>query len=164
MSSTDNTSRITGKVKWFNSKAGYGFITVCEGELVDKDVFVHYSSIKADSSQYKYLTQGEYVDFTLTKPANEKHEYHAVEVTGVKGGLIMCETRRLSSIALKSGDSEAVAESPVEDVNETSRASSAPRKFKTREPKESKESDGFTTVKRSRPPVKKTGPPAVARR
>lgn len=97
MSST--SSPITGKVKWFNSKAGYGFITACEGEHIDKDIFVHFSSIKADSSHYKYLTQGEYVDFVLTKPANEKHEYHAVDVTGVKGGLIMCETRRLSVIS-----------------------------------------------------------------
>ena len=160
MSSTDSTSRITGKVKWFNSKAGYGFITVCEGELLDKDVFVHYSSIKADSSHYKYLTQGEYVDFTLTKPANEKHEYHAVEVTGVKGGLIMCETRRLSSIASKTGDSEVVDESPVVDTTEKPKAPSATRKLKTREPKEGKDSDGFTTVKRSRGPPKRSGPPA----
>jgi len=100
MSST--STPITGKVKWFNSKAGYGFITACDGEYVDKDIFVHYSSIKADSAHYKYLTQGEYVDFVLTKPANEKHEYHAVEVTGVKGGLIMCETRRLSALSSRS--------------------------------------------------------------
>lgn len=96
---SSSSSPITGKVKWFNSKAGYGFITACEGEYADKDIFVHFSSITADSSHYKYLTQGEYVDFVLTKPANEKHEYHAVNVTGVKGGLIMCETRRLSSIS-----------------------------------------------------------------
>ena len=99
---SSSSSPITGKVKWFNSKAGYGFITACEGEHVDKDIFVHFSSIKSDSVHYKYLTQGEYVDFVLTKPANEKHEYHAVNVTGVKGGLIMCETRRLSTISSRS--------------------------------------------------------------
>lgn len=143
------TTRITGKVKWFNSKAGYGFITACEGELVDKDIFVHYSSIKADSSHYKYLTQGEYVDFSLTKPANEKHEYHAVDVTGVKGGLILCETRRLSALSSRPVDDEpAVVESaPAEPVRKPRAKSAPPLK-----PNPVAETEGFT-------PVKKRGPP-----
>jgi CspA family cold shock protein len=90
------TDHITGQVKWFNTKAGYGFITVCEGEHSGKDIFVHYSSIKVVNSQYRYLVQGEYVDFCIVKPENDKYEYHAVDVSGVKGGLIMCETRRAS--------------------------------------------------------------------
>lgn len=85
----------TGRVKWFNNKAGYGFITVCDGEHAGKDIFVHYSAISSEnSSQYKYLVQGEYVDFSITKPENSDHEYHAVAVSGVKGGNLMCETRR----------------------------------------------------------------------
>ena len=35
---------MTGKVKWFDQKKGYGFITTDEGE----DIFVHYSSIQAE--------------------------------------------------------------------------------------------------------------------
>ena len=38
-----------GKVKWFDRKKGYGFITTEEG----KDVYVHYSGIQADG--FKYL-------------------------------------------------------------------------------------------------------------
>ena len=97
-----SAARITGRVKWFNSKAGYGFITASEGDFVGKDIFVHFSSIKSDASHYKYLTQGEYVDFSLTKPSNEKHEFHAVEVSGVKGGPILCETRRSNVVASRS--------------------------------------------------------------
>jgi len=35
-------ARLVGMVKWFNNKAGYGFITACEGEQKGKDIFVHY--------------------------------------------------------------------------------------------------------------------------
>ena len=48
-----------GKVKWFNSKKGFGFIEQQEG----KDVFVHYSSISMDG--YKTLSEGEYVIFDI---------------------------------------------------------------------------------------------------
>jgi CspA family cold shock protein len=88
------SDRLTGRVKWFNSKAGYGFLTVFGGEHADKDIFVHYSSIRVKNSQYKYLVQGEYVEFTLVKSDNEKHEYHAADVYGIQGGMIMCETQR----------------------------------------------------------------------
>ena len=92
---SDNMStRYTGQVKWFNNKAGFGFVTSCEGEFKDKDVFVHYSAINVPDDQYKYLVQGEYVDFELSKSEKSTHEYHAVNISGVKGGSLMCETRR----------------------------------------------------------------------
>lgn len=85
--------RVTGRVKWFNNASGFGFITVCDGDHVNKDIFVHYSSIQVQNeNQYKYLVQGEYVDFEIVKPENGMHEYHAVNVSGVKGGALMCET------------------------------------------------------------------------
>lgn len=93
MSSTDSI-RFTGQVKWFNNKAGFGFVTACDGAVKEKDVFVHYSSIKVPDDQYKYLVQGEYVDFDLSKSDKSTHEFHAVNVSGVKGGSLMCETRR----------------------------------------------------------------------
>lgn len=100
MSDTQETShaiRLTGQVKWFNTKAGFGFITVCDSaEHSGKDIFVHYKSIKVENSQYRYLVQGEYVEFLLVKPESDKYEFHAVDVTGIKGGAIMCETRRAS--------------------------------------------------------------------
>jgi CspA family cold shock protein len=96
--------RLTGTVKWFNNKAGFGFITVCEdGEYEGKDIFVHYSSIRVSNSQYKYLVQGEYVDFTLVKANTDTHEFQAMNVCGVKGGPIMCETRRSSNTFANGG-------------------------------------------------------------
>ena len=88
-----DTERYTGRVKWFNNKAGYGFITVTDGSKAGSDIFVHHSSIKIDTEQYKYLVQGEYVDFNLTEVTSTSHEYQAGDVSGIKGGKLMCETR-----------------------------------------------------------------------
>lgn len=100
MSSTQEVSetlplRVVGQVKWFNNKAGYGFITVSDGEHVNKDIFTHFSTIHvSNDQQYKYLVQGEYVEFDIIKSNNEAHEYQATNISGIKGGLLMCETRR----------------------------------------------------------------------
>lgn len=51
-----------GKVKWFNSKKGYGFIKANDG---DQDIFVHYTSIKGEG--FKSLAEGEDVQFELTQ-------------------------------------------------------------------------------------------------
>lgn len=97
MSTTEQVSqpqRLLGQVKWFNNKAGYGFITVSDGEQAGKDIFTHFSSIGvSNAQQYKYLVQGEYVEFVLGKSTVEGHEFQAVEVSGVKNGKLMCETR-----------------------------------------------------------------------
>ena len=90
-----STDRLIGQVKWFNNKTGYGFITIIDGEHTGKDIFTHYSSIRVNDtgSQYKYLVQGEYVELLLIKPENGKYEFLANDVSGIKGGTIMCETR-----------------------------------------------------------------------
>ena len=95
MSSSDSSSseKFTGRVKWFNNKAGYGFVTVTDGSKSGSDVFIHHSAIKVDAEQYKYLVQGEYVEFTLSTVEGGKHEFQAAEVCGIKGGKLMCETR-----------------------------------------------------------------------
>ena len=84
---------LIGRVKWFNTKAGYGFITVTDGDQAGTDVFVHHSDINVVNQQYKYLVQGEYVEFYLTKVESEKYEWQASNVSGIKGGKLMCETR-----------------------------------------------------------------------
>ena len=90
------TVRSTGRVKWFNNKAGYGFITVTDGEKNGTDVFVHHTSVVVGSPQYTYLVQGEYVELELIPTEKESYEFQAGKVTGVHGGLLMCETRRES--------------------------------------------------------------------
>ena len=64
------------------------------GDRKEEDVFAHHSGITVDSEQYKYLVQGEYVEFTLVKSENDKHENQATDITGIMSGPILCETRR----------------------------------------------------------------------
>ena len=99
MSSSTHTM---GSVKWFNNKAGYGFITCIEGDLLNKDIFVHHSAIVVGSDQFRFLVQGEFVHFDLVKvEGDEKHEFQAKSVTGINGGKLMCENQRL-----KQGDKQ----------------------------------------------------------
>jgi cold shock CspA family protein len=82
----------TGRVKWFNIKAGYGFATITDGPESGTDVFVHHSSIQVKKEQYRYLVQGEYVQFYLTMMEEGPHKYQTRDVVGVGGGPLMCET------------------------------------------------------------------------
>jgi len=50
-----------GRVKWFNTQKGYGFIEVENG----KDVFVHYSEIQEEG--FKTLEEGQAVEFDIVE-------------------------------------------------------------------------------------------------
>jgi CspA family cold shock protein len=130
--STNNVStsseRFTGRVKWFNNKAGYGFITVTDGSKSGTDIFVHHSSIKVDDEQYKYLVQGEYVNFNLLDTVTDSHEYQAGDVCGIKGGKLMCETRHESRVARYQYKSSKTDDEEVEHPVKMPRQVSAPKK------------------------------------
>ena len=54
----------TGKVKWFDSTKGFGFITPDDGS---KDVFAHHTAIQGDG--YKSLSENQEVTFDVTQGA-----------------------------------------------------------------------------------------------
>ena len=66
------SERIVGKLKWFDAKKGYGFITPEDGS---KDVFVHRSAVeKAGLSQ---LSEGQDISF---EKSNNKGKTSAVNL------------------------------------------------------------------------------------
>tara|TARA_B100001123_G_scaffold401752_1_gene488791 strand:+ start:303 stop:773 length:471 start_codon:yes stop_codon:yes gene_type:complete len=91
--SENSSNQYIGKVKWFNNKAGFGFVTALDGDKKNEDIFVHHSAIHVSNEQYKYLVQGEYVTFETQKSENAEHPYQASNVRGVYGNELMCETR-----------------------------------------------------------------------
>lgn len=99
LKATTPEERLIGRVKWFNNKAGYGFITVTDGSQTGADVFVHHTCIGVSSQQYKYLVQGEYIEFSISATQNSTHDFQASNVCGIKGGKLMCETRNEFKVA-----------------------------------------------------------------
>ena len=63
-----------GKVKWFDSKKGFGFLLDPEG----KDVFVHYTAIEGDG--FRTLRRGEEVEFEVIEDEKGKHAKKVVRV------------------------------------------------------------------------------------
>ena len=56
----------TGKVKWFDSKIGYGFIT---DEKSKKDIFLHISSLQ--KSKLRVLKEDQKLEFDVKEQENK---------------------------------------------------------------------------------------------
>ena len=80
-------SVLTGKVKWFNSTKGFGFITPDDGS---EDIFVHQTSIKAEG--FRSLDEGEAVEYTIETSAEGRTK--ALNVTGPGGSFVKGAARR----------------------------------------------------------------------
>ena len=51
----------SGRVKWFNSKKGYGFITLVDDN--QKDVFLHVSAL--EKSKFRILKENQKIQFEI---------------------------------------------------------------------------------------------------
>ena len=56
----------SGKVKWFNSKKGYGFITDDE---TNKDIFLHVSVL--EESKLRVLKEDQKIEFDIKEDKNK---------------------------------------------------------------------------------------------
>ena len=68
-----------GKVKWFNSRKGYGFISTTDGT----EVFVHFSNIKGDG--YRTLVDGGPVSFDLVEGEQGQRAENVVPLAEAAG-------------------------------------------------------------------------------
>ena len=62
----------SGKVKWFNAKKGYGFITDDE---TNKDIFLHVSSL--ENSKLRVLKEEQKIKFDIKE---EKDKLQAINI------------------------------------------------------------------------------------
>ena len=62
----------SGKIKWFNSKKGYGFITDDE---TNKDIFLHVSAL--EDSKLRVLKEEQKIEFDIKE---EKNKLQAVNI------------------------------------------------------------------------------------
>ena len=67
----------SGRVKWFNSKKGYGFITLDDDS--QKDVFLHVSSL--EKSKFRVLKENQKIQFEIKE---EKGKLKAINLKGKK--------------------------------------------------------------------------------
>jgi CspA family cold shock protein len=65
---------MTGRVKWFDDKRGYGFITTDEGV----DIYVHFTAIMTDG--YRTLKHNWRVDFEVVTAEDGRPEARSVVV------------------------------------------------------------------------------------
>ena len=91
---TENDKRYLGRVKWFNNKLGYGFITyIVDGN--EMDVFCHHTQISPQNVGFRTLYTGEYVEFSLGK-CDDKDDFQAENITGPAMGPLMSDCRNES--------------------------------------------------------------------
>ena len=61
-----------GKIKWFNSKKGYGFIT---DDKTNKDIFLHVSAL--EDSKLRTLKEEQKIKFDIKE---EKNKLQAINI------------------------------------------------------------------------------------
>lgn len=65
-----------GKVKWFSSEKGYGFISSSEKE---QDIYVHFSDILMKG--FKTLDENDIVEFDYDEEMNKAVNVHKISVS-----------------------------------------------------------------------------------
>ena len=65
-----------GKVKWFSSEKGYGFISSND---IEKDIYVHFSDLQMKG--FKTLEENDVVEFDYDEEMNKAVNVHKISVS-----------------------------------------------------------------------------------
>ena len=112
-----------GRVKWFNSKLGYGFITT-NLNSEDHDIFIHQSNIHPTQSRYRTLREGEYVSLNVSESGETRQ---AIDVTGVNGGPLNCDLERNMRNTRRQGQEQPSNKSNDDEFTEVQTRGRRPR-------------------------------------
>jgi cold shock CspA family protein len=87
-----NYGAYLGSVNWFDTRKGYGFIRILNGEHVNKEIFIHQTNIMSDN--YRVLFPGEYVSLDVLNNENsdETRRYQCQNVRGILGGPLLTDS------------------------------------------------------------------------
>lgn len=96
---SNESERLKGTCKWFNSKRGYGFVSPADGSA---DHFVHQSAI-INQPGFRKLVEGQEVEYELKHNATDSR-INAVQVSA--GALPKSRSRRQSKRSKKKRDTE----------------------------------------------------------
>ena len=85
-----SNDKVIGCVKWFDSKKGFGFVTVLTPELdkTGSDIFIHFSNIQVEDN-YKRVYPGEYIEFEIGSSPDGRP--CCTNVTGLYGGNLLTQ-------------------------------------------------------------------------
>jgi len=159
---TTSDGRLIGRVKWFNNKAGYGFVTITDGAQAGTDIFTHHSAIGVSTQQYRYLVQGEYIEFSITPTEGGVHAFQASNISGIRGGKLMCETRnetKSARISYKKSEEQQTQTHPVTEPVKMPRQQKSPKPQKDEEQKEWTLIKGNTNNRETKPTGRGRGRP-----
>lgn len=129
VSTEATTERVMCFVKWFDSKKGWGFASTLDEP--HRDIFVHHKAIVVAKEQFRYLVQGEYVELDIVETTDGQHQFQAGNVSGIRGGALMCETREAARVEQESRDNERM----TDDSNDRPRRSQSGRGRGSRGPR-----------------------------
>jgi CspA family cold shock protein len=97
-----------GKVKWFNTRKGYGFVSTVDGP----DIFVHYSSISGKG--YRTLAEGDSVSFDIVEGEKGLRAENVVRVSASESETVSKDKTPAENKAASKG--KAVSKSKKEDL------------------------------------------------
>lgn len=74
-----DSNRAFGRVKWFNTRKGFGFIIPAEASGNNQEIFVHQTNI-VSATGFRMLTEGQEVSFECRPDTTGRYQAYDVKL------------------------------------------------------------------------------------